>query len=103
MRFEVQRWDRAVDPDEASLRTTLQREGYSVFAWSDRAGATYEPHVHDHDESIWICAGEMTFGVDGDDFSLRAGDRLMLPLGTVHTAVAGSEGASYLVGQLPRR
>ena len=102
MEFEVQRWEGDDAADEAALRAAMEREGYSVFAWSDVAGATYEPHVHDHDESIWICAGEMTFGVDGAEFSLRAGDRLMLPAGTVHTAVAGSDGAAYLVGQLRR-
>ena len=27
------------------------------------------------------------------------GDRLMLPQGTVHTAIAGPQGATYLIGE----
>lgn len=99
MELEVVRWRGDRSPLESDLRSTLESEGYSVFAWSDRAGTTYEPHSHPHDESIWLVRGEMTFGAAGAEHVLRAGDRLMLPKGTVHTAVAGGDGASYLVGQ----
>lgn len=99
MNFEVLRWNGGASPRETELRSSLEAEGYQVFSWSDSPAANYEPHSHPHDESIWLFDGEMTFGVDGQEHVLRAGDRLMLPKGTVHTAIAGAEGASYLVGQ----
>lgn len=98
MKLEVLRWNAGGTPGEAALRASLEAEGYSVLSWTDRPGATYEPHSHDHDESLWLIRGEMTFRIAGDTYCLGAGDRLMLPRGTVHSAVAGSEGAAYLVG-----
>lgn len=86
-------------PNEDDLRANLEAEGYSVLAWSDAAAATYAPHHHDHDESLWIVRGAMTFGIAGESYQLGAGDRLLLPRGTVHSAVAGAAGAAYLVGQ----
>ncbi len=99
MKLEVLRWQGEAAPLEAQLRSMLEAEGYEVLSWSDAPGATYAPHDHQHHESIWLFRGEMTFGVDGAEYLLRAGDRLMLPTGTVHTAVAGATGASYLVGE----
>ena len=87
--------------DAATLRGRLEGEGCSVFEWSDPTGAEYQPHHHDHDESIWIVRGEMTFTAQGRDLRLGAGDRLMLPRGTVHGARAGAQGATYLVGEYP--
>ena len=88
--------------DAAALRGRLEADGCrSVFEWSDPSGADYQPHHHDHDESIWIVRGEMTFTALGRDLRLGAGDRLMLPRGTVHGALAGAQGATYLVGEYP--
>lgn len=41
----------------------------------------------------------MTFRAAGREWRLGAGDRLMLPAGTVHTALAGPAGAAYLIGE----
>ena len=43
--------------------------------------------------------GEIAFGVGDECYTLRAGDRLMLPKGTVHTAYTGVEGCRYFIGQ----
>ncbi len=83
----------------SALKAQLEAEGFSVWQWSDAPGATYTPHSHDHDESIWIVAGEIRFGALGRELHLVAGDRLMLPQGTVHTARAGASGATYLIGE----
>jgi quercetin dioxygenase-like cupin family protein len=99
MRLEVIPWSDGAAPCEATLRRRLEAEGFEVFAWQDAPGARYAPHHHDHDESIWVVAGELTFGIAGADLRLGPGDRLMLPAGTVHTAVGGPAGAAYLIGQ----
>ena len=99
MRLERIAWSGSGAPTEAALRRRLESEGFSVFGWRDAAGATYSAHAHDHDESIWVVAGEMTFVAGGGELRLGPGDRLMLPGGTVHTARAGPEGATYLIGE----
>ncbi len=99
MRLDRIPWAGPGRPVEAALRATLVREGFEVLGWDDAPGARYAPHSHDHDESLWVVDGVMTFGVGGAELRLEPGDRLMLPAGTVHTAVAGPAGATYLVGQ----
>jgi len=86
-------------PRPEELRAALEGEGFAVFAWTDGPCARYEPHQHEEDESLWMLAGAMSFEVEGARYDLAAGDRLMLPACTVHSAVAGASGASYLVGQ----
>jgi quercetin dioxygenase-like cupin family protein len=99
MRLERIAWSGAGDLTETALRRALEDEGFTVMAWTDAAGATYAPHSHDHDESLWCIAGAITFGADGQSLRLGPGDRIMLPGGTVHTAVAGAAGATYLIGE----
>lgn len=99
MKLECIEWKEASPPSEDALRKRLEDEGFSIFCWQDAPGADYQPHTHDHDESLWMIEGEMTFGAGGQQWSLTAGDRLMLPQGTVHTAVAGPQGAKYFIGQ----
>jgi quercetin dioxygenase-like cupin family protein len=99
MQLERRAWSGPDAPVEARLRSQLEREGFSVFRWSDGPAATYSPHAHDHDESIWVVAGEITFGTAGGELRLGPGDRLMLPRGSVHTATAGADGATYLIGE----
>ena len=52
-------------PVESALRQRLEGEGFDVWCWSDAPGAHYAPHSHDHDESLWIVDGEITFGAAG--------------------------------------
>jgi quercetin dioxygenase-like cupin family protein len=99
MKLERIEWEGEARPDEDALRKRMGEEGFSIFCYQDRPGANYEPHEHDHDESLWLIEGEMTFGAGGRQWPLASGDRLMLPKGTVHTAVAGPHGAKYLIGQ----
>jgi len=101
MRLEVVPWDGNYQPREDALRRILEAEGFGVLRWRDEPGANYAPHSHDHDESLWVIEGEMTFGAGGRDFRLGPGDRLMLPQDTVHTARAGPAGATYLIGEKP--
>lgn len=99
MKLECIPWSGASAPTESELRAMLDSEGFSVWQWTDAAGSTYTPHHHDHDESIVCVAGEITFGAEGRQLTLRPGDRLMLPRGTTHTAEAGNAGATYLIGE----
>jgi len=99
VKLEVIRWNEPAKPREGTLRQRLEADGFDVLRWRDDAGADYQPHAHDHDESLWVIQGEITFGIGGDRYTLRAGDRLMLPKGTVHTAYTGADSCLYFIGQ----
>ncbi|HKR02583.1 MAG TPA: cupin domain-containing protein [Pyrinomonadaceae bacterium] len=100
MSLDVERWDGAAGPPDASvLRRRMEAEGYSVFEWRDQAGTSYGPHSHAEDQSHWIVSGALTLRVGYEEYTLRAGDRDYLPARTEHSAsVHGSEAVVYLIG-----
>lgn len=99
MSIEVERWNEEAAPNPAELRQRLQDEGYSVFQWSDAPGTKYGPHSHPEDQSHWILSGELELRVEHDTYTLRAGDRDLLPANTVHSAFVPGDGpVTYLIG-----
>jgi quercetin dioxygenase-like cupin family protein len=99
MRLERIPWDGTSAVDPTALRQRLDADGFAVWSWSDPPGRDYPPHAHEHDECLWVVAGEITFAAAGREHRLGPGDRLLLPRGTVHTARAGAAGATYLIGE----
>lgn len=99
MSIEVEYWGGTEPPDARRLRRRLELEGYSVSEWTARPGAYYPPHSHPEDQSHWVLSGALTLAVEGEEYTLRAGDRDYLPAWTVHEArVEGGEPVVYLVG-----
>jgi quercetin dioxygenase-like cupin family protein len=97
--FKVERWARASLPNARQLKEILETEGYSVFEWSDSPGTTYEPHAHEEDQSHWIISGALQLTVEGQTYTLEAGDRDFLPARTTHAAfVPGDTPVRYLIG-----
>lgn len=98
--YMVEKWKRDSIPDAESLRAEMEREGYSVFGWSDRPGSVYGKHEHGEDQSHWIISGRLELEVKGyGKVLLEAGDRDFMPAGTVHAArVIGDEAVVYLIG-----
>jgi quercetin dioxygenase-like cupin family protein len=97
--LRVERWSKEQDPRVQELREALEREGYTVFDWSDAPGTHYGAHRHPEDQSHWIVSGELELRIQGETYILRAGDRDYLPADTVHSAfVPGHEPVRYLIG-----
>ena len=97
--MQIERWNESSPPNVARLRQELEREGYSVFQWSDAPGTKYGPHAHGEDQSHWIISGELELRVGHEIYTLRAGDRDFLPADTIHSAfVPGDEPVTYLIG-----
>ncbi|MFO0737412.1 MAG: cupin domain-containing protein [Labilithrix sp.] len=102
--MKVERWSGEGTPTEVLLKKKLEADGYSVYAWTDGAGATYPPHAHGDDQSHCIVRGALGLTVGGEEYVLHAGDRDWLPAGTVHSArVIGNEAVTYLIGSKPAR
>jgi quercetin dioxygenase-like cupin family protein len=99
MSLRIERWAEIGEPNAQALRQCLEREGYSVFEWSDAPGTVYGTHSHAEDQSHWIISGALELTVDGESYTLRPGDRDFLPANTRHSAfVSGKEPVRYLIG-----
>ncbi len=99
MSITVDRWTERNPPNPEQLRHHLIVEGYRVFRWSDAAGTRYANHAHAEHQSHWIISGELELHVNGETYTLRAGDRDFLPANTIHSAyVPGDQPVVYLIG-----
>jgi mannose-6-phosphate isomerase-like protein (cupin superfamily) len=70
LNVEVEKWHEDGEPNAADLRQRLQREGYSVFQWTDAPGTKYEPHAHAEDQSHWIISGALALRVGHESYYL---------------------------------
>jgi quercetin dioxygenase-like cupin family protein len=90
-----------VSTGEAAAR--LRAEGLEPGGWSNGPGDRYPPHEHGYDKVLVCIAGSIRFGLPdrGIAVDLETGDRLDLPAGTRHDAVAGPSGVTCLEAHLP--
>ena len=98
--YKIEKWDQNYVPNAEELRVQMEREGYSVFKWSDPVGRSYGDHSHGEDQSHWIISGKLELTVENfGTVVLEAGDRDFMPANTVHSArVIGDEAVVYLIG-----
>lgn len=99
--YQVSRLDKTEPPDSNEFRKQMESENYSVFQWSDSAGASYSQHFHSNVQSHWIISGSLELTIrDVGVFVLNAGDRDFMPANTYHSAkVLGDEPVVYLIGE----
>lgn len=95
---QVTPWSDSTTPTESTLRQLCAREGLDPYPWSNGPHDVYSVHTHPYDKVIYVVRGSITFGLTelGQQITLKAGDRLDLPAGTVHNAIVGSQGVVCL-------
>jgi quercetin dioxygenase-like cupin family protein len=83
-----------------ALEEQLRREGFTrTFVWQDGPHAHYPDHTHAGLTAHIILEGEMTLTQGGETKTYRAGDRVDVPAGAVHSARMGPHGCRYLIGE----
>jgi len=91
-------WPDPVPPTQPSLRKVMIYEGLNPYLWSNGPYDVYSAHTHSYNKVIYVVQGSITFGLPGlgKQFTLKTGDRLDLPAGTVHDAHVGPQGVVCL-------
>jgi quercetin dioxygenase-like cupin family protein len=76
-----------------TTRTDLQRHDLSAPGWESlqarvefAPGASFPRHKHPGEEIIYVLQGTLEYEVAGKPVTLKAGDVLFVPSGTVHAA-----------------
>lgn len=59
-------------------------EGYELFLQRGSAGSGPPPHSHPWDESFYVVAGRIDFGIGAESMTASPGTLVHLPAGTVH-------------------
>jgi mannose-6-phosphate isomerase-like protein (cupin superfamily) len=91
-------WPDSQIPTEAAIRLVLDADGLAYSKWGNGPLDVYFAHSHSYNKVIYIVSGAITFTLpkDGEKLTLKAGDRLDLPAGTVHEAVVSTLGVECL-------
>ena len=99
---QVTPWADPVPPTQSALWRLMADEGLNPYSWSNGPHDVYAAHTHSYDKVIYVVQGSITFGLPelGEKLTLKAGDRLDLPAGTVHDAIVGAQGVICLEAHL---
>ena len=99
--MQVIRWQEATSPQEQELRKRMQQQGLSPYTWSNGPGDTYAVHSHSYEKVLYCVRGSIRFVLPdrpeaSRNIDLTAGDCMILPAGTRHSALVGSHGVTCL-------
>ena len=86
-----------------SIEESLRREADDVYAWSNGPGDRYARHSHAYTKVLRCVTGSIDFTLDDRVIHLDAGDRMVLPAGTAHSATVGPHGCSCVEGKARSR
>ena len=83
------------------LMTALKREAGSCYSWSNGPHDQYAAHSHPYEKVLYCVDGSITFVLEreGRQLVLKSGDRMVLPAGTLHSAIVGPAGCTCIEGQ----
>jgi quercetin dioxygenase-like cupin family protein len=83
------------------LMARLRSEASGCYSWSNGPGDRYAAHDHPYEKVLYCVDGSIDFVLEGSGktIPLRAGDRMVLPARTVHSAVVGREGCTCIEGR----
>ena len=81
--------------------TTLRGEAASCYSWSNGPNDRYAAHSHPYEKVLYCVDGSITFVLEkeGRRLELKPGERMVLPAGTVHSAIVGPQGCTCIEGQ----
>jgi quercetin dioxygenase-like cupin family protein len=83
------------------LMTALRQEAGSCYSWSNGPNDRYGAHSHPYEKVLYCVDGSITFVLEpqGRQLELKPGDRMVLPAGTVHSAIVGPSGCTCIEGK----
>ena len=82
------------------LMARLETEASGCYSWSNGPGDRYAAHNHSYEKVLYCVEGSITFGLEseGRRVELKPGDRMVLPAGTMHSAIVGGSGCTCIEG-----
>ena len=79
----------------------LKTEASGCYSWSNGPGDRYAAHNHSYEKVLYCVDGSITFVLESEGrrrVELKSGDRMVLPAGTMHSAIVGGSGCTCIEG-----
>lgn len=99
-RLSVAVWESV---DALLRRKRVDGTRMTVTRYSFGANGRFPDHRHDQEQIAYLLSGRLVFTVEGRDYGLEPGDLIVIPAGSRHSALAGSQGAEVLSVVSPAR
>jgi quercetin dioxygenase-like cupin family protein len=78
--------------DGVNLAQLAAGDRMSVQHFEIEPGALVDEHSHEHEQAGFVFSGSALFVVDGEEYTIEAGDSYVIPGGAVHSVeVTGDE------------
>jgi quercetin dioxygenase-like cupin family protein len=84
----ITRWQAPIVPSKQQVQMILEAEGLEPYEEDYAPQMKVKEHRHPFAEVRVIVEGEMLFNISGNQFVLRAGDRVEIPANTKHSHTA---------------
>lgn len=81
----ITKWQAPIVPTKEQIKLILESEGLEPYEESFEPQLKVKEHRHPFCEVRVIVAGELLFSVSGNQFLLRAGDKIEIPANTKHS------------------
>jgi quercetin dioxygenase-like cupin family protein len=69
--------------DQMTRKFIAGEQGMLVW-WKAKAGATFAPHRHPHEQIVWMLKGRMTIRIGDEEKMMVPGDVAVIPGGVEH-------------------
>lgn len=87
----ITRWQAPIVPSKEQLHMILESEGLEPYDEIYEPNTKIKEHRHPFAEIRIVVSGEMVFNISGNQFVLRAGDRVEIPGNTKHSHTSQGE------------
>lgn len=87
----ITRWQAPLTPTKDQVAMLMQTEGLEPFEEDYAPQIKISEHRHPFAEVRVVVSGELLFNIAGNQFLLRAGDRVEIPANTKHWHVNNSQ------------
>ena len=77
------------------MAEAVQQDGFDPLLITDPPGATYPPHIHPETKLLAFLRGSMEVTVEGECFTCKPGDRVLIPGNIEHSALVGPDGCDF--------
>lgn len=96
--IQFSHWPHSRRPAEKEIVAFFSVRGLRPTRWSTPPGEIFPIHEHSYRKTVYCLQGSISFSLPDlqREVELFPGDRLILPAGTRHGALAGSEGVTCI-------
>ena len=100
---QVTRWPHAAPPTRDQIESAFRDLELSGGWWSSSAGDIFSPHSHSYEKVLFCADGSIHFDIapQGESVAMTAGDRIVIPARTVHSAIVGPLGVTCAEASRP--